>query len=282
METRRLESAPSLTPLYAKAAAGPLVPGGGKSLPELELELQGARTDPEALADYCRVCGFGLRDTLPPTFPHILAFPLAMALMTERSFPFPLMGLVHVANRIEQRTEIPAQVPLTLRVRAEDLRSHPRGRQFDVVGEAEVDGQVLWSERSVYLRRGEGGGGRTDDADPLEGAEVAALWSLPGDLGRRYASVSGDRNPIHMNGLAAKAFGFPGAIAHGMWMKARCLAAFDGRLPDAHVSEVDFKAPLRIPGRARFRSRPREGGWAFGLESADGERRHLTGSIRPA
>ena len=50
-------------------------------------------------------------------------------------------------------------------------------------------------------------------------------WRLPGDLGRRYAAVSGDRNPIHLYALTAKAFGFPRQIAHGMWSKARCLAA---------------------------------------------------------
>src|SRR5215210_7823925 len=101
MDTRRLESAPSLTPLYAKAALGSVIPGGGgDGLPDLELELAGAAVDRDQLADYCRVCGFTLRDSVPPTYPHILTFPLAMALMTDGSFPFPLMGMVHIGNRI--------------------------------------------------------------------------------------------------------------------------------------------------------------------------------------
>ena len=289
METRRLDSLPSLTPLYGKAALGLLPGGGGDSLPELEIEAAGVEVDREHLSEYCRVCGFTLRDTLPPTYPHVLAFPLAMTLMTDGSFPFPLMGLVHIGNRIEQATPIPMTTPLTLRVRAENLREHPKGRQLDVVGEAEHDGAVLWTGRSTYLRRGGGSGeGRSGDGgDPLEGGAVAAVWKLPGDIGRRYAGVSGDRNPIHLHGLAAKPFGFPGAIAHGMWMKARCLAALDGDLPEAHVSEVEFKAPLRIPGRARFVLRAagspaeRGGRWAFGLESPDGERRHLEGAVTP-
>ena len=288
MATRRLDSPPSLTPLYAKAALGSVLPGGGgEGLPDLEIELDAVEVDREHLAEYCRVCGFILRDTLPPTYPHVLAFPLAMTLMTDRSFPFALMGMVHIANRIEQREPIPVTTPLTLRARAENLRDHPRGKQLDLVGEAEHDGTVVWTGHSTYLRRGGGSGERREDGgdDPVAGAEAAAIWKLPGDLGRRYAGVSGDRNPIHLHGLAAKPFGFPGAIAHGMWMKARCLAAFDGHLPSGQVSEVEFRAPLRIPGRARFLERrlgeEGSGGWGFGLESLDGERRHLTGTVRP-
>jgi len=289
VETRRLDSLPGLTPLYGKAVLG-LLPGtGGDSLPDLQIEAGGVQVDPEHLSEYCRVCGFTMRDALPPTYPHVLAFPLAMALMTDGSFPFPLMGLVHIANRIEQQTPIPMTTPLTLRVRAEDLRDHPKGRQLDVVGEAEHDGTLLWTGRSTYLRRGGGSGeGRSEGGgDPLEGAATAAVWKVPGDIGRRYAAVSGDRNPIHLHGLAAKPFGFPGAIAHGMWMKARCLAALDGDLPETHASEVEFRAPLRIPGRARFLLRsgdPAAGAnrrWAFGLESFDREHRHLSGTVAP-
>jgi acyl dehydratase len=82
-----------------------------------------------------------------------------------------------------------------------------------------------------------------------------------------------------MHSLAARAFGFPAAIAHGMWTKARCLAAFEGRLGHSYAIEVEFKAPLRIPGRARFLSGRDEGGWRFRVEAPDGTRSHLVGSI---
>ena len=88
---------------------------------------------------------------------------------------------------------------------------------------------------------------------------AASTWRLPGDLGRRYAAVSGDHNPIHLYALTAKAFGFPRQIAHGMWSKARCLAALDGRLPDAVTVEVAFKKPVLLPGHGRLRVRPRGG-----------------------
>jgi hypothetical protein len=266
VETRELEAVPSLRRLYPKAALGPLVPGGGgEELPDHALAVRSVEVDADRLTDYCRVCEFPLRDSLPATYPHILGFPLQMSLMTERSFPFPLLGMVHVGNRIEQVRGVPREARPDLRVWTEALRPHRRGRQFDVVTEVSLDGEVAWREHSTYLRRGGGAGdsaggssevdaaAERDAGDESRGEDLptAAIWRVPGDIGRRYAAVSGDRNPIHLHPLSAKAFGFPGAIAHGMWTLARSLAGFEGRIGDSFVA----------------------------LESADGERRHLQGTI---
>lgn len=272
-----MASPPSLLPSYAKAIAGAALPflgGGGDALPDTRKELAGVEIDRDHLAAYDRVCGFTLRDTLPATYPHVLAFPLALALMTERDFPFPLLGLVHVANRIEQRRPIDAGETLDLVVWAENLRPHRRGRQLDVVAEARSGGELVWVDRSTYLRRGGGSGEAAEEKRQTKATEqpeppVRAVWRVPGDIGRRYAEVSGDRNPIHLHPLTARLFGFPRAIAHGMWSKARCLAAIEDRLPEAFTVEVEFRKPLLIPGKATF--------------SFDGERfalgPHLTGRI---
>lgn len=280
MSGRELESPPSLAPIYAKAALGMVLPGRPDELPEQELVLEEVEIDRERLADYARVCGFTLRSTLPPTYPHVLGFPLEMALMSERSFPFALPGIVHLANRIEQRRPLPVDARLSLRVWAENLRPHHRGRQFEMVTEASVEGEVAWLEHSTYMRPGGGSGERPDrGADRFAEAESAAVWDVPGDTGRRYAAVSGDRNPIHLHPLGARLFGFPTAIAHGMWTSARALATLDGQLPDAHTSTVEFGAPLRLPGKARLLLVREEREWQLALESPDGEHRHLELSV---
>ena len=282
METVELDSAPSLSVLYARALAAPVLPGGSGELPERRLVLRGARVDPDHVRAYARVCGFGLRDEVPGTYPHMLAFPLHMQLMTDRAFPFSVLGLVHVANRIEVVEPIAAGQELEVTARAEDLRPHRRGRQFDMVSEALVGGSVAWRERSTFLKQGGGSGdGGRGEEEPAAELPACAEWRVPGDIGAEYAAVSGDRNPIHLNSLAARLFGFKGKIAHGMWTKARCLAAFEGRLPASHSVEVDFRAPLVIPGRARLRSGAEGGGWGFRLESGEGERAHLHGSVAP-
>ena len=276
MAIRELDSTPSLATLYPKALLGGVLrkPSGGE-LPETELVRTGVVVDPAHLAAYNTVCGFRLSDELPATYPHMLAFPLQMALMTEPAFPFPLLGMVHVANRITQHRPLRLGEALTIRVRAENLRPHEKGRQFDVVSEAWAGEDVVWVDVSTYLRRG--GGSSSSRREQLAPPTPDAIWRVPGDIGRRYAEVSGDRNPIHLHPLTARLFGFPRAIAHGMWTKAHALAAFEGRLPEAFTIDVKFKQPVLLPAKAAFTSWPVDDGWAFELWSKS--KPHLEGTI---
>jgi acyl dehydratase len=261
---------------YVKAAVGalpgagrlPFVAGGGGPMPDTELERRGLRAEPGRVAGYARVCGFRLRDELPPTYPHVLAFPLHMRLMTDGSFPISPVGLVHIGNRIEVRRPLRAGEELDVRVRPAE---HEAERAFTLVTEVTAGGEVVWREGSTMLRRG--GGPAPRGLDDFEGAFVAR-WRLPGDLGRRYAAVSGDRNPIHMHPLTAKAFGFPRAIAHGMWTKARCLAALEPSLPGAYEVEVEFRKPILLPAVVDFERT----GERFRVRG--GDKVHLLGRIR--
>jgi acyl dehydratase len=268
--------------IVAGAALEPLRRRPG-ALPERELTRRGATIARDRLAAYDRVCGFRLGDVLPATYPHVLAFPRAMELMAAGDFPFGVLGLVHVANEIEQLRPLRADEALDLSVRAADLREHPRGRQFDVLAEASVEGEVVWRDRSTYLHR-EGGGGSSDGARERPDAPAAdAVWDVPSDTGRRYAAVSGDSNPIHLHGLPARLFGQPGAIAHGMWSKARCLAALEGHVPDAFTVSAAFKLPIRLPAKVAFASwRDEDGARAFALHDARSGKPHLTGSLSPS
>ena len=292
---RVLDSPPSLLPLFARSAAS-LIPGssrlpyigahGGRDIPDVVLSLPSASIDRDRLTAYDRVCGFSLSDTLPPTFIHVLAFPLHLKLMSDPSFPFPAMGLVHIGNEIVQRRPVDAGETLSLRVAPTPLEPHPRGQQFCLRTEARVGDEVVWEEVSRILKRGgsgsSGGGSRGERSSSAEQELLAtATWKLRGDLGRRYASVSGDVNPIHMHSLSAKLFGFPAAIAHGMWTKARCLAALQGRLPDAFSVEVAFRRPIVLPATVAFAEAPAsDGGVRFGVRDAHKGTPHLEGSVR--
>lgn len=292
MATLSLDSAPSIPLLYARAAAPlipgasllPFIPGGGGEIPEVELELAGVSADPAAVAAYAKVCGFALRDALPPTYPHVLAFPLHMAVMADGRFPFGAVGLVHLENRIVQRRPIAAVEQLTIRVRPTKLLPHPKGQTFTLVTEVGDGDETAWESVSTFLRRGKGGAEATSSEPfvtvPAE-TPASAEWRLDGGLGRRYASVSGDRNPIHMHALAAKPLGFPAAIAHGMWTKARCLAALESRLPDAFAVDVRFRKPILLPARVEFASETlADAETAFTVRDAKRKTPHLDGRIK--
>lgn len=262
-----------------------LVPGlrrSGDRLPTEVLEVPEVRIDRDHLAAYDELCGFTLADRVPGTYPHVLSFASQLRLLTSQDFPFPAVGMVHIANSIIVHRPITGSALLTLRVEARDLRPHPRGRQLDLVTDAFVDGEPAWQGISTYLRRGAGGdeGADRPGPGPIELPPGDVTWRLPADLGRRYAAVSGDRNPIHLNPLLAKAFGFPRAIAHGMWTAARALAAVQHRLPDRYRYDVAFGAPILLPSTVTLAVRAGEapGRAELAVHGRSG-RTHLTGVV---
>ncbi|WP_224387754.1 MaoC/PaaZ C-terminal domain-containing protein [Pseudonocardia sp. ICBG1293] len=285
-----LSGPPSLGSYYASAAARAVLPGGtGRSLPATELVRRGVQVDPGHLADYARVCGLRVGNALPVTYPHMLTFGLQVVLMAGRSFPLPLSGLVHVANRITVHRAIAPTETLDVRVWAERFTRHPKGAQVDLIGEVSAGGDTVWSGRSTYLARGAktpevaaGGDGSTDIAEPpVPTGPASAVWRVPGDIGRRYAAVSGDVNPIHLHPLTAKAMGFQRAIAHGMWTAAHAAAALEGRVPDACTYDVVFRKPVLLPARAELVTEQAvDGAWGLALRSAkDAQKLHLVGRI---
>ncbi len=288
MAEKELSGSPGMLPMFLRAGVGaipgasrlPFVSGGGKELPDTTLVLNEVTTDRDRLARYDRVCGFDVSDTLPPTYPHMLAFPMQLSLMTDGKFPFPAIGLVHIVNEIVQHRPIKATEELQVKVWASNLREHPRGQQFDLRSEVRSSGELVWEETSTNLRRGKRNEDAPEEPEPpsAEGLKPGATWELPGDLGRRYGSVSGDLNPIHMHPLSARLFGFPSAIAHGMWTKARCLAALAPQLPGRFTVQAAFRKPILLPAKVQFAEEHNATGIQFGVLSQKGSS-HLDGQL---
>jgi acyl dehydratase len=258
---------PGLLGSYGKAALAalplvgklPLLPGGGGPLPSKVLRRSTARLEPaelQALRDVTEDHG----GALPLLAPHLLAFPLHMQGMTDGAFPYPAIGTVHLDNVVERTRPIAPDELLNIDVRFVGPYAHRKGATFQIETTVATAGEIVWRERSTMLRVGakapEGAGEvpalelPTEDAAPA-GAD-AESWSLPESLGRTYGAVSGDRNPIHLHPLSAKAFGFPRAIAHGMWTASRIASAFGDDLPDAATLAVRFERPILLPATVQL------------------------------
>ena len=277
MAVETLGSVPSTAPLLLRAA---LTARGrkGDTVPDRTLRVEDVRVDRSRLAAYQRLCGYAVDDALPQPYPWVLAFPVQMALMARRDFPLPLPGMVHLANKVTTHRRLDAGEPLTLWVTAGAVRPHRRGRTLDVRLEAHVVGDLVWECDSVYLSRGRGTeDAARDDAPPtLPAGPVVGRWRLPEDLGRAYASVSGDVNPIHLHRLSARAMGFPRHIAHGMWTYARTLAALGRGSLAPSTSRVWFTAPVFLPSTVELVAQRADGQVIAGLRSAkDGGKTHL-------
>ncbi|KUG56857.1 hypothetical protein AVL62_12045 [Serinicoccus chungangensis] len=293
------------TSFAAGVATGLGRPGASGQLPARRLVLPGVRQDVPRLAGFCEVTGGLLADTVPATWLHVLTFPLQVRLMSARDFPFPMLGMVHVGNRMRVHRPVRVSEELTLSTWAERLAPHRKGSTVDLVGEVRVADELVWEGRSTYLVRGATPPGATAEGTPSSGGHPGtdgspegrpgadgssggpvspaveavgrqvALWRLPADLGRSYARVAGDANPIHLSALSAKAFGFPRAIAHGMWTHARALAAVQPRLPERYAVSATFLKPILLPSTVVLRT----GGEGLGdlaVTDREGSRTHLS------
>jgi acyl dehydratase len=322
------QTLPGLAGLYARGAAASGRIAAGRALPSLPVIGSGSPDQAERplvlptvalrvsgvttselrghLRDYQRLLHEPVSEVLPAGYLHVLAFPLATAVMVRGDFPLPLLGMVHLANQVEMRGPVRLGDVLEVRAWAENLRPHRRGVQVDLVTEIRPDGDdsglPLWRGVSTYLAKGFTAP-EPDEADEpsVTGADRAGepvtrdeawapplptgRWALGPGTGRAYAAVSGDRNPIHLSSLSAKAFGFPRAIAHGMYTASRALADVGHARGDAYRWTVEFAQPVLLPGTVDVAVMPEltetPDGFGYVGWNARRGRRHFRGEVTP-
>ena len=272
--------------LRAAAGALPLVPRGDQ-LPSRTVTVDELPIDHTNVAEYAAVTGLRYGNHVPLTYPFALHFPAMMSLVTGFDFPFAAMGAVHTENHIMQYRPIAVTDTVGVRVHAENLREHRKGLLVDLVTDVSVGGDfqdTAWHQVTTFLHQQ-----RTSLSDepkpppqkqPKLPPPSTVLRVTPGQI-RRYAVVGGDHNPIHTNPVAAKLFGFPTVIAHGMFSAAAVLANIEARLPDAVKYSVRFGKPLVLPATAGlYIDEGDDGGWDISLRNIAKGYPYLTGSVR--
>ncbi|WP_197375701.1 MaoC/PaaZ C-terminal domain-containing protein [Mycolicibacterium baixiangningiae] len=275
---------PSGTRNLLRAAAGalPFVPRG-ESLPDRTLTVDELAIHPANVAAYADVTGLQFGDTVPLTYPFALTFPTVMSLITGFDFPFAAMGSVHIENHITQHRPISVGDTVSAEVHAENLREHRRGLLVDVVTDVNVGDDLAWHQVTTFLHQQRTSLSDQPKPPPQKQPKLPppnALLNITAGQIRHYASVGGDHNPIHTNPVAAKLFGFPTVIAHGMFSAAAVLANIEGQLPKAVQYSVRFGKPVVLPAKAGlYVDRTNDGGWDLTLRNKKGEP-HLTGTVR--
>ena len=280
------ETPPNMLASYARALVMRRKPWrAGQTVPHLEATLAPRRPHPGHVRHFRRVAELPDVPELPVTYPQLMAAPLHLHLLTHPDFPFAPMGIVHVRNVIEQFMPLSTEHALAIKCFLEGHRDVPLGVELDLVTEARTGGQRAWRGVTTMRRRGKQ---KADGAKPRheQPAELlvdrTALFTVSEGTGRRHAAVSGDVNPIHIAAWTAKLFGFPRAIAHGMWSLSRCMGLLARDLPPPPLRvEVTFKRPVLLPSEVEFAMRREGDVRRFWLRSADGKTVHLEGEARP-
>jgi acyl dehydratase len=278
------EAQPSGLKNMLRAAAGalPFVPRGGQ-LPDRTVTVDELPIDRTNVSEYAAVTGLRYGDAVPLTYPFALTFPTVMSLVSGFDFPFAAMGSVHLENAITQYRPIRVTDTVSIAVHAENLREHRKGLLVDVVTDVSVGNDVAWHQVTTFLHQQ-----RTSLSDepkpppqkqPKLPAPKAILRISPGQI-RRYAAVGGDHNPIHTSSVGAKLFGFPSAIAHGMFSAAAVLANLEASLPDAVTYSVRFGKPVVLPASAGLYVDQVQDGWDISLRNIAKGYPYLTGALR--
>lgn len=268
----------------ARAIVGalPLVPRTG-TLPNRAMTVDELAIDAGHVAEYASVTGLTFGDTVPLTYPFTLTFPTVMALVTGFDFPFAAMGSVHTENRITRYRPIAVTDTVSVKVHAENLREHRKGLLVDIVSAIHVGNDLAWHQVTTFLHQQRTSLSGEPKPAPVRQPKLppahAVLRVTPGQI-RRYASVSGDHNPIHTSGIGAKLFGFPTVIAHGMFSAAAVLANVEGTLPDAVDYSVRFGKPMLLPASAGLYTEKVDGGWDLALRNVAKGYPYLTGELR--
>ena len=159
------------------------------------------------------------------------------------------------------------------------------GLEFDVTTVVTVEGSRLWESISTYLVRGKKYG------EPQEAPALAAMadleqpdtetqWHVPRNMGRRYAGISKDYNPIHISRILAKLFGFKRDLIHGFWSAARCLNAVPALPADDSVRcDLLFKGPVFMDSDVRLKAAVSETRRRFDLFCGSNPRPCLAGAV---
>lgn len=283
--------APAVWSMYPKLLVSrkPSLVPEGQEVPRIESRLSKVVIDAKHLAAYSEICGAATGATLPIAYPHILASPLHLAMLSAEAFPVKVFGLVHVQNRIAMRQPLSADEPAEIRAWIEGHRDTERGQEFELHTEYVVAGEPLWDETCTFLARKRTPAGLAKTTTVVRGAEGSpdaqairsSSFRAPAGLGRRYGFISGDVNPIHMSDLTARAFGFPKAIAHGMWSLGRLASDFEAAQFDGGCElSVNFKLPVFMPAWLMLQRWSIENGTGFALRDAQGDKPHLTGTLK--
>src|SRR5699024_8665813 len=84
--------------------------------------------------------------TAPSLTAHITAFGLSTAMMAERQFPIPLLGMVHLQHKVWHMADIPIDQPVRIYTWAQHLAPHHAGTTVEIWVQIfdRVTDKLLW------------------------------------------------------------------------------------------------------------------------------------------
>jgi acyl dehydratase len=255
----------------------------GDALPDLGYKIQGVGIDSGPYKAFCRMFGFS-EESVPLTYWHIRFFGLRAFLASRPEAPFPLPGMVHLSDRIRQYRPVRPDESFTVECRFGHLMAHEKGTAFETLTQLFSGDELVWEENTVNLYLGKKIPCPSEaESTPIELSQNCSSVpvALGADLGRKYAAVSGDYNPIHLNRLGARLFGFHKHLLHGWYSVNSCLQPYEKQLKEKAELQAYFKKPLFLPSKVNMKAELSENDVLFEAADFKEDFPHVKGLLIP-
>jgi hypothetical protein len=203
-------------------------PTGVVEFPPLRIRWTGFTTSARDRLAIQRLTGLPDDARLDLLLPHFTGFRALMALLTHRTFPFPIWRALQIRNglRLLRRTDGKESV---LEAWVADQRALEKGVETDIRSSLVSRGVPSWESVNTFYYRGRfpqaGTASTFASRPPSTDGQVVARWKAPRGLGLRAAGLTGDFNPVHWSGVYARRLGFSGgSFLHPQVAIGQCLS----------------------------------------------------------
>lgn len=257
----------------------------GDTLPRIKVSVHNISVNKEKLKKYMAICEFKDNGFLPLLYPHVFSAPKHMTILSHKLFPIPVMGTLHYRNHSIQHRLIRIDEALDIDVELVESRIVKQGLEIDYTIQVKTEGELVWESITTYLKKGKFGkdfqiSSNSDIIIPMsENVEKIDLY-IPENIGKKYARICSDYNPIHISKTVAKLSGFKRDIAHAMWATANAMSKLHIDI-SSHPIRVDlvFKGPLFLDSHSHILTAQSSEVTRFDYYCGDNPRPSINGQI---
>ncbi len=224
----------------------------------------------------------------PPCFAFSYGLPAMGKCLFQPKLNANIMRLVHGEQTFRLFRLVRGGDRLTSTAKIVSIEDKPTGETITIsITTVDQNGAVVCESQPVFFIRGSGSGAKKDavpEAAPA-GWDHTVPVSVTADQATRFGNASGDKNPIHMNGDAARASGLKGVILQGLCtLNFAATAVVDSCLKGDPAKLAEFSvrfSKMVYPGDTlTTRIRRVNGGCEFDVVNQAGEQVLKNGAAR--
>ena len=197
---------------------------------------------------------FDWKEEFPLAFFYLMAQRAQTALMLDTRFTIAVPGLVHIANNLTQLASINYNEPFDIKTNV-NVEYKDTGSLIPKFTVDFVQNNILVIHcESTYIAKRKSNKKKssmaiTDDIKP-QVYSYSENWEIATNLGRKYATASGDKNPIHSSKFFAKLIGFRNPILQGWYSVSRVVKQCESDFNTTYKNiQVEFKSPIFLPSK---------------------------------